>query len=282
MTARTVAARTPLGGKPEVHFVGAAFAGKFTGSDLDVLRGVITRSLGSRSSALRTRDTSLLVYAELKTGEDPVELVDDIRSRAAAELNDETLSAGVGSVQRSTAGAHVALLEAEHSLMLGRALAGEGHTVNFQDLGPYSFILGRPPRSIREFYERMLGALADRDLDDGETLLRTLELYIRLANNSSFVARELGIHRNTVHQRLRRIAGLTGADLRDPDVRLALYMAILARRALGKMTRRSSSVARPSSVGGEADDIAPDRLAGPQSSLRGVARGGRGRSYLSS
>jgi DNA-binding PucR family transcriptional regulator len=39
-------------------------------------------------------------------------------------------------------------------------------------------------------------------------------------------AAELGVHRNTVAYRLRRIEGLTGWRLVDPDLRLALSMAV--------------------------------------------------------
>ena len=50
------------------------------------------------------------------------------------------------------------------------------------------------------------------------------------------VARALNLHRNTVRQRLRRIAQLTGADLGSSDDRLALHMALLGREALAHLS----------------------------------------------
>jgi DNA-binding PucR family transcriptional regulator len=50
------------------------------------------------------------------------------------------------------------------------------------------------------------------------------------------VARDLFLHRNTVRQRLRRIAQLTGADLTKSDDRLALQLALIGRQALQHLT----------------------------------------------
>ncbi|HEY8757224.1 MAG TPA: helix-turn-helix domain-containing protein [Candidatus Limnocylindria bacterium] len=43
------------------------------------------------------------------------------------------------------------------------------------------------------------------------------------------------MHRNTVRQRLRRIADLTGADLEDADQRVQLYLAVLGQNALREL-----------------------------------------------
>jgi DNA-binding PucR family transcriptional regulator len=40
------------------------------------------------------------------------------------------------------------------------------------------------------------------------------------------VASALGVHRNTVTYRVRRIEELAGWDLRDPELRLALAVAV--------------------------------------------------------
>ncbi|MYW70925.1 helix-turn-helix domain-containing protein, partial [Pseudonocardia sp. SID8383] len=41
------------------------------------------------------------------------------------------------------------------------------------------------------------------------------------------VARRLGVGRPAAYARLRRLSGLLGLDLTDPEVRTALHMALL-------------------------------------------------------
>lgn len=69
---------------------------------------------------------------------------------------------------------------------------------------------------------------------------------VRLVNESSYVAlrdsliawcesgfnlvgtaRRLSIHRNTVVYRLDKVAGMTGRDVRDPKIAVAMYLACL-------------------------------------------------------
>jgi purine catabolism regulator len=85
---------------------------------------------------------------------------------------------------------------------------------------------------VRAFAERILGELI---ADDAHAeLVDTLEAYLRQHGNLNSVARQLYLHRNTVRHRLKRIAKLTGADLEDPDARLAMQLALLGRRALAQ------------------------------------------------
>ena len=155
-----------------------------------------------------------------------------LRRRLAQITGDDSVSVGIGGPKRGVTGAHLALLQAEQAVVLGRALRGDGHVTHFDDLGPYSLVLGRPESDIREFVDRALGELAD---DEHLDLVRTLDAYLRLHGSLNAVARELYVHRNTVRQRLRRIAKLTRADLRDADARLSLQLALLGRRALERL-----------------------------------------------
>ena len=118
---------------------------------------------------------------------------------------------------------------------VGRAINGEGHVTAFDDLGPYCFVLGRPESDIEAQAEAALGALAD-DEERYADLIKTLDAFIRLHGSVNAVARDLFLHRNTVRQRLRRIGQLTGADLADPNDRLALQLALIGREALEHLT----------------------------------------------
>ncbi|HEY7623479.1 MAG TPA: helix-turn-helix domain-containing protein [Candidatus Limnocylindria bacterium] len=182
---------------------------------------------------VRSRTGTVTALRELAGSVDARAHAGALRARVARANEDDTLSVGVGGPKRGTTGAHLALLQAEQAVVLGRALDGDGRVTMFEDLGPYCFVLGRPESDIREFADRILGPLADGDRH--ADLIRTLDAYLRLHGSLNAVARDLYLHRNTVRQRLRRIAKLTGADLKDADARLALQLALLGRSALERL-----------------------------------------------
>jgi DNA-binding PucR family transcriptional regulator len=59
--------------------------------------------------------------------------------------------------------------------------------------------------------------LAEYDRERGASLLRTLEEFLHRHGNISATSEALFVHPNTLRQRLRRIADLTGIDLRRDD-----------------------------------------------------------------
>ncbi|NEB44326.1 helix-turn-helix domain-containing protein, partial [Streptomyces sp. SID339] len=63
-------------------------------------------------------------------------------------------------------------------------------------------------------------------LSDNETLLSTLRTWLSLHGSWDRTAVALGIHRNTVRQRITRCTTLLGADLNDPDIRMELWFAL--------------------------------------------------------
>jgi PucR family transcriptional regulator, purine catabolism regulatory protein len=182
---------------------------------------------------VRSRTGIVAALRELAGSVDARAHAEALRARLARANDDAALSAGVGGPKRGTTGAHLALLQAEQAVILGRALHGDGTVTMFDDLGPYCFVLGRPESDIREFADRILGPLADGE--QHADLVRTLDAYLRLHGSLNAVARDLYLHRNTVRQRLRRITKLTGADLKNADSRLALQLALLGRSALERL-----------------------------------------------
>ena len=64
----------------------------------------------------------------------------------------------------------------------------------------------------------------------GGALLTTLAAYLDAESSIAETAAVLGVHRNTVSDRIARVERLLGVDLSDPETRLALH---LATRALG-------------------------------------------------
>ena len=83
-------------------------------------------------------------------------------------------------------------------------------------------------------YERTIGDLAVEDPDRENGLLRTLEVYCETFATTR-TAERLGIHRNTVIHRLKRIEEITAADLEDSSTRLILQLGFIADRLLRKV-----------------------------------------------
>ncbi|MET9648151.1 PucR family transcriptional regulator [Streptomyces syringium] len=83
---------------------------------------------------------------------------------------------------------------------------------------------------LSAFVERVIGPLLAHDRAARPPLLPTLEAYLAHAGRKAETARELHLNRQTLYDRLARIARLLGTDLEDPQTALALSLALQARR----------------------------------------------------
>jgi sugar diacid utilization regulator len=200
-------------------------------SSRGALRAAVARVVDAGTKVVRTTRGVTLVREHDATA-DPRAQAEELRRRVGDEIADD-VTAGVGGPKIGVSGAHFALVQSEHAVALGPGLHGHGRTIHFDELGPFCFVLTQPTPEIEAFAQRVLGGL----LDDppNEDLIDTLESYLRNNGSPNAVARHMFLHRNTVRHRLRRIVALTGADLDDPDTRLAMQLAILSRRALAQI-----------------------------------------------
>jgi purine catabolism regulator len=109
---------------------------------------------------------------------------------------------------------------------LGRMVtASEGETVSLL------LSLGTPD-VVRGFADAVLAPLDQLDPTDRLELLRTLDQWLRANGAWDPAAHRLSLHRNTVRNRIDRIATLTGRRLDDGDDRMELWLALKARAAL--------------------------------------------------
>ncbi|RSS67329.1 PucR family transcriptional regulator [Streptomyces sp. WAC06614] len=83
---------------------------------------------------------------------------------------------------------------------------------------------------LAAFVDRAIGALRVHDTTSRPPLLPTLETYLAHAGRKAETARELHLNRQTLYNRLARIAELLGTDLDDPETVLSLSLALRARR----------------------------------------------------
>ena len=82
--------------------------------------------------------------------------------------------------------------------------------------------------ALGEFVRGVLGRLPEEDRRGD--LRETLLAFLQAGGSQVDAAARLGIHRNTLAYRLRRVAEETGSDPTDPARRLAFHLALLASR----------------------------------------------------
>ncbi|MFC8801276.1 PucR family transcriptional regulator [Promicromonospora sp. NPDC057138] len=105
---------------------------------------------------------------------------------------------------------------------------------------PLDALLVADGERAAELAAAVLGGLRDRAARDEELLLGTLEAWFEHGGSGTRAAAALHCHRNTVLNRLARVAELTGRDINDPRAAAELYAAVRARR-LHRPTRRPAA-----------------------------------------
>lgn len=132
---------------------------------------------------------------------------------------------GVGSPRRDLPGIGRSLEQARRAALALPAHEGVAVRV-VQELGAPETLLGwYASGAFRELADDIIAPLVS--LEEPE-LLRTVAAYLDSSCSASATARMLGVHRNTVNQRVARAQAALGVTLADPDARLALQLALRA------------------------------------------------------
>jgi len=158
------------------------------------------------------------------------ELALRIREAVADSNLGLTVSVAIGRLCRKPDDFRPAFLEAQRALDLMVRFGKREQVVNYDRLGVYRLLAQVEDRAgLEAFASRVLGPLAAYDRTRGTPLLKTVEVYLQRHGNLRQTARDLHIHLNTLHYRLRRISEISGLDLKDADARLDLLLALRVR-----------------------------------------------------
>jgi PucR C-terminal helix-turn-helix domain len=140
--------------------------------------------------------------------------------------------AGVGSVQADMDGCPVSYRHARTAAKVAGLLRGFGPVATWDSLGVYALLLQLPRRDLAtDLCPPALLRLARND--PSGRLLETAETYLDCAGDATRAARELHIHRTTLHYRLGRIQALSGSDLSNGSDRLSLHLGAKLLRLTG-------------------------------------------------
>jgi sugar diacid utilization regulator len=158
-------------------------------------------------------------------------LLADMRRVHAAIPNAPAL--GLSSVCTGTASYPGGFEEARYALVGAAVLAAAPTVMRYEDLGVYRYLLRMAvDPGMRDPQRDALQRLLDYDREHNTALLSTLEQFLLRRGSISATSEALFIHPNTLRQRLRRIAEVTGIDLARDDwlvVELALKLLKLQR-----------------------------------------------------
>ncbi|MDQ1662384.1 MAG: hypothetical protein QOJ68_2364 [Blastococcus sp.] len=148
----------------------------------------------------------------------------ELVSRELAVTGRPVTAGGGGPVTgpRAVAGAHA---EAERCLSALVALGRTGQSAGAAELGFFGLLMS-DRRDVRGFVTATLGRLLDYDVRRGTELRGTLQAYFEAGNSAARASVVLGVHVNTVTQRLDRVAQLLGPDWSAPDRALEVQLAL--------------------------------------------------------
>lgn len=123
---------------------------------------------------------------------------------------------------QGTSGLRQCCMEARAAIQACGSLSGSVRALCFSQLGLSRLLLAPEVRAeAHRLAADLLGVLPDRP-----ELLATLECYFQCLGNVQKAAQRLHTHYNTTAYRLRQVQSLTGIDLRDPDQRFHLELAL--------------------------------------------------------
>lgn len=138
---------------------------------------------------------------------------------------DSPVTVGAAGPASGPAGIAAARSEAGRSLSALLALGRAGRGASMAELGFVGSLLADSP-DLPGFVRRTIGPVVDYDARRGTELVRSLRAYFGAGGNVTRARNELGIHINTVVQRMDRVAKLLGADWQSPDRALEIQLAL--------------------------------------------------------
>jgi sugar diacid utilization regulator len=164
----------------------------------------------------------------------PADLVERASGLLARGLGQakQDWSAAVSEPAYQPSEVHTRANEARDTAKLGFLILGPRHIARLSDLGVYQLLLElKETGQLEGFVERTLGPIL-ADSRNGGRLLETLEKFFACNGNLQETSRQLHLHRNSLTYRLAHAGALLGRDLDDPELRLALHLAIKGRQVI--------------------------------------------------
>ncbi|MFQ6171545.1 PucR family transcriptional regulator [Oryzobacter sp. R7] len=205
------------------YHLGFRMVGRGRVDPLELLRFVTSRLAPLPvDSHVTTRGVGVIGWLTLPRAPSPALVAQrtrDLHSVHTATLETFPVATGVGSLRAGPVGLAATLGEARDAARLAADRARTGWFVPIDSLGLEQLLLSwTSSDTFAPAAESLLAPLTEADRE-------TLAVYLDEESTVIATAHRLGLHRNTVSARIQRIETMLGADLLDPQTRLALQLA---------------------------------------------------------
>lgn len=149
----------------------------------------------------------------------------------ASVLGDMALFMGLANPVEDCGQYRQALNEARQALDVAEHLRPASGLCDFSELGVLRLLQAVTDRSVIDsFVQQILGPLIESNRKQPHSLIETLDALLQENGNGLKAAQRLGIHRNTLNQRIQRIEQLSGQSLDGANFRMNASVALLVWR----------------------------------------------------
>ena len=191
---------------------------------------LISLFMKSRSIIQGNTDAAVFVYRQGILAIGNVEFPDirlanvqEYRLKTELESEPGFVCAGVSDVHHSPAELGDAI---EESIMTS-FVAQKGQTQLFDSIGTYKILIDAAGnKRMQKFSKNIIDMITDYDAGGSAELLHTLHALIECNGSLPALSKKLGLHENTLRQRLGKIKHLTGLDFRSPNEYDQLSLAV--------------------------------------------------------
>lgn len=164
----------------------------------------------------------------------PHDRVDDAADLLRAEPD---LVAGVAGPVAITGSLQGCLREAVDTLSVATAWDTSARVLTSDRLGVYRVLLSHAGRAdVEATFTRTLGAVAEAERRSGVPLLETMRVFLDHGRSPRAAAGALGVHVNTVYQRIDTIDRLIGGQWREPGPAVDAHMLLRLRGVLAGLS----------------------------------------------
>ncbi len=205
--------------------------------------GRLVRTLSAEADARHPgvmvveRAGSLVLLVPLPAGAEQVERTALAAVTTAGRMTaGASFSCGVSGEHGGPAMLHDLAEQARLAIRVGRRLQRVGEVNSYRRLGAERLLLALGIGThLTEFVDEWLGPLERQEARGrgAAPLIETLDALTSTSWSPRAAARRLNVHVNTLLYRIQRARELTQRDLDDPDVRLAMALALRARTLIG-------------------------------------------------
>lgn len=140
--------------------------------------------------------------------------------------------AGVSSICNDIGDYFRGFAEAAEALQIGQCFKQQARSTYFNDLGIYRYLYAFAcSNNLHDSFLEQIATIARYDKGHKRSeLLDTLELYLEHGGNIKDTSEQLGVHRNTLTQRIERLQSLCTVNIEQHYNRLPLLAAIKIHR----------------------------------------------------